>query len=355
MTQYNKPDLLPVWAETGDKVQPTNPELAEGWPASSTPPSRQRFNFVLNWAWQGIRYLFQRSVADWDSTEDYPAGAHTRAPNGKTYRAKVSNTNKEPSVNATEWERWGFTLTEFYAEQTLLAPKADPILSGNPRGITRPEGDNTTSLASTEFVTRAINAALTGLIPVGIIVLWNGSVATIPTKWQFCDGTNGTPDLRDRFVVGAGGAYAVDAIGGQASVALSVDNMPAHNHTGGTSGVGDHTHGAWTDAQGYHGHSAGTYDAGNHNHQILKGNSDTGAGGTVNSDNQHNSDGWTEYAGNHSHGVWIAGDGSHGHNIGMNGAGAHSHSFTTNNTGGSTAHENRPPYWAKAFIMRVAL
>lgn len=42
-----------------------------------------------------------------------------------------------------------------------------------------------------------------GLIPSGGIIMWSGSIASIPTGWALCDGTNGRPDLRDRFVVGA--------------------------------------------------------------------------------------------------------------------------------------------------------
>lgn len=48
----------------------------------------------------------------------------------------------------------------------------------------------------------------------GMIVLWSGDVGEIPAGWQLCDGTNGTPDLRNRFLVGAGDTYAVDANGG---------------------------------------------------------------------------------------------------------------------------------------------
>ncbi len=47
------------------------------------------------------------------------------------------------------------------------------------------------------------------LIPIGGIILWSGAIADIPTDYQICDGTNGTPDLRDMFVVGAGNTYAV--------------------------------------------------------------------------------------------------------------------------------------------------
>ncbi len=67
------------------------------------------------------------------------------------------------------------------------------------------------------------------MLPAGIILLWFGSIASIPSGYVICDGTNGTPDLRDKFVVGAGSAYAVDDVGG------AVD----HNHT--FTGDG-HTH-----------------------------------------------------------------------------------------------------------------
>ncbi|KKN01728.1 hypothetical protein LCGC14_1124820 [marine sediment metagenome] len=51
-------------------------------------------------------------------------------------------------------------------------------------------------------------------IPSGLITIWNSTIATIPTGWVQCDGNNGTPDLRDKFVVGAGGSLAVDDTGG---------------------------------------------------------------------------------------------------------------------------------------------
>jgi microcystin-dependent protein len=56
--------------------------------------------------------------------------------------------------------------------------------------------------------------------------MWSGSIATIPTGWVLCDGTNSTPDLRNRFVVGAGSTYAVNATGGSADATL-----PTHTHT----------------------------------------------------------------------------------------------------------------------------
>ncbi|MCY1672116.1 hypothetical protein OVA07_14000 [Novosphingobium sp. SL115] len=52
------------------------------------------------------------------------------------------------------------------------------------------------------------------IAPSGMIVLWSGSLASVPVGWTLCDGNNGTPDLRNRFVVGAGGDYAVGTTGG---------------------------------------------------------------------------------------------------------------------------------------------
>jgi len=71
----------------------------------------------------------------------------------------------------------------------------------------------------------------TGAVPSGAIILWSGSIANIPTGWLLCDGTNGTPNLRDKFIVGAGTTYAVNATGGEATHTLTIAEMPSHNHT----------------------------------------------------------------------------------------------------------------------------
>lgn len=65
--------------------------------------------------------------------------------------------------------------------------------------------------------------------PSGVIALWFGAIGSIPAGWLLCDGANGTPDLRDKFVVGAGLTYAVGATGGTV------------NHTHPFTGAG-HTH-----------------------------------------------------------------------------------------------------------------
>ena len=88
-------------------------------------------------------------------------------------------------------------------------------------------------------------------IPSGVITMWSGSIASIPASWYLCDGTNGTPNLRDRFIIGAGSTYAVAATGGTADAVVvshthsATVTDPGHVHTltattapGGSGGSG---------------------------------------------------------------------------------------------------------------------
>jgi hypothetical protein len=131
--------------------------------------------------------------------------------------------------------------TEIDAEYTAIASaissKADsnsPTFTGTPLAPTASAGTSTTQIASTAFVATAVAAA----IPSGGIIIWSGSSASIPSGWVLCNGSNSTPDLRDRFVVGAGSTYSVGGTGGSAN-AITV----SHTHTA-TSTVTDsgHTH-----------------------------------------------------------------------------------------------------------------
>ena len=73
-------------------------------------------------------------------------------------------------------------------------------------------------------------------IPTGGIIIWSGSTGSVPSGWLLCDGTNGTPDLRDRFIIGAGNTYAVNATGGTADAVVV-----AHTHTASVTDPG-HSH-----------------------------------------------------------------------------------------------------------------
>jgi hypothetical protein len=83
-----------------------------------------------------------------------------------------------------------------------------------------------------------VQAAPGTTIPTGMISLWYGSIGSVPIGWYLCDGTNGTPDLRDKFIVGAGSSYSVSATGGSKDAIVV-----SHTHTA-TSTVTDpgHTH-----------------------------------------------------------------------------------------------------------------
>ncbi len=72
-------------------------------------------------------------------------------------------------------------------------------------------------------------------VPSGMIMLWSGSTGSVPSGWQLCDGTNGSPDLRNSFIVGAGNTYSVGATGGTADAIVVAHthaiNDPGHAHT----------------------------------------------------------------------------------------------------------------------------
>jgi microcystin-dependent protein len=68
------------------------------------------------------------------------------------------------------------------------------------------------------------------IMPVGSIILWHGVLSSIPVGWKLCDGQNGTPDLRDRFVIGAGATHEWGAQGGEDEITLTEANIPNHTH-----------------------------------------------------------------------------------------------------------------------------
>lgn len=95
-------------------------------------------------------------------------------------------------------------------------------------------GDDNTVKLGTGLIISANSASSQGShIPVGVITMWSGASNNLPGGWALCDGGNGTPNLRDRFIVGAGNAYGVGATGGAATVALGIEHMPSHNHNNG--------------------------------------------------------------------------------------------------------------------------
>lgn len=178
-------------------------------------------------------------------------------------------------------------------------------------------------------------------VPIGGIIMWTG--ASVPTGWALCNGqvvtrTDGTgtittPDLRDRFVVGSGGTYAIGNTGGANTVTLTSGQLPSHTHSLNLSGsIG-----------GAGGHSHSVNDPGHahvYNKRAGTGIETTGTIGSY--------DMWKGEAG-------FATSAS-GTGISINGVGDHTHALSlsgsANAAGNNEAHENRPPYYALAFIMR---
>lgn len=136
----------------------------------------------------------------------------------------------------------------------------------------------------------------------------NVSTGAADKGWHLCDGTNGTPDLRGRFILGASASHGVGTTGGEEETGLSIANLPPHSFSGTTS------------------------DDGQHRHEVMGGYGQTDS-------TQHDvfntmriravSNRWT------------------------NEAGLHHHTFTTNTLGSGVAHNNMPPYYTLAFIMKL--
>lgn len=81
------------------------------------------------------------------------------------------------------------------------------------------------------------------IVPVGLISMWAGTINNIPAGWKLCNGSNGTPNLTDRFILGTATNADIGKTGGEEEVTLTKAQMPKHSHTGGsTSSAGSHTH-----------------------------------------------------------------------------------------------------------------
>ena len=139
----------------------------------------------------------------------------------------------------------------------------------------------TTDKIADSSVTAIKLAADINFFPTGGIVLWSGSASNIPIGWALCDGSGGTPDLRNKFIIGAGSGFSVNSQGGSTSVSLSTSNLPSHSHSmssegnhshsGSSSGAGSHSHsGTSGGANANHFHTANTSGAGGHAHQFQR-------------------------------------------------------------------------------------
>jgi microcystin-dependent protein len=206
-----------------------------------------------------------------------------------------------------------------YTESHSGVSSVVPITSEDLKLKVYGELTTTGNVVSSNLTTGNINAEtvttnvliMTGegnpFVPSGVIVMWSGTIATVPTGWYLCDGQNGTPNLLDRFIVGAGNLYSMNDTGGSSDAVVV-----SHTHTGSTATAGAHDH-SWSGSR----QQAGV-DDGNNQYQFSKG--DNGGSDTV-----------TIPTSTHS---------------------GHVHTMSLDSTGESGTNANLPPYFALAYIMK---
>lgn len=204
--------------------------------------------------------------------------------------------------------------------------EADVLVNGKADvGVSYTKAETEVRLA-----TKADISDLERAVPMGTIVMWYGTEAAVNPGWAVCNGENGTPDLRDRFVMGAGTTYTTGSTGGSKDAVIV-----SHTHTASTNTTGAHTHSL----------SGSTNTTGNHAHSIStasgKGNyQSSGYSATVYTTKATAA---TTTTGNHSHSV----SGT------ANSNGNHTHSVTVNANGTSGTGKNLPPYTALFYIMKI--
>lgn len=94
----------------------------------------------------------------------------------------------------------------------------------------RAKEDSTELIDATDFPQRIASISTGSDFPSGGIIVWSGSADNIPDGWALCDGTNETPDLRGRFVLGNSESHAVGTKGGEETHTLTVEELASHTH-----------------------------------------------------------------------------------------------------------------------------
>lgn len=145
-------------------------------------------------------------------------------------------------------------------------------------------------------------------VPSGTILPWYGALGSIPAGYALCNGSNGTPDLRNRFLVGAGSSYSLGNTGGANTVTLNTNQIPSHAHTRGTMEISGQIWAGWMGGNG-----------------AFKTIGHAGASGDGN--------------------AWV--------NDKLDFYASRTWTGATSYVGGSQAHENRPPYYAVYYIMKL--
>ena len=156
-------------------------------------------------------------------------------------------------------------------------------------------------------------------VPQGGIIIWSGASNAIPSGWVLCNGSNGTPNLIDRFIIGATGAYNVGTTGGSANATLVSHSHTINNHTHSFSGSGSHSH----------------------SHSLTTGN-----------DQDDNLPAFDDYINTSSYRS-SANTNAATVTISISGNTGNPSNTGTNSQGSSATDKNLPPYYALCYIMKT--
>lgn len=322
-----RPVIIPPWAETGDKTdpQPSDSEIQAGWPLTTTPPSRQKFNWLLNFLANGVRYLTARGTADWNSGETYAKNSACIGDDGRLYQSlQANNSNNTPSTSASYWARVG-TPVGFTGYHTGSTAPADWV----------EENGGTIGSASSGATTRA-NADTSALFA----HLWNNYDNTILSV-QASDGSSTVRgvsaafdfasnkrlplfDARGEFNRGWDNSRGVDT--GRALGSSQSSANLSHAHSGSTDTNSGHTHTGTTDSNGSHTHTAP---------------SSAGLGSSIGSPDSVQQNAGT---------MTTSSAGTHTHTFTSATGGSHDHTLTTATSGGT---ESRPRNIARLAIIKL--
>lgn len=275
---------LASW-ELGYPIETQTPIAAGG-----TPPRRQDMNGALNALSNHSLWYQQGGLWEYDAYTDYEIGNEVLQ-NGSLYYCIAANgpsgTVKSPSADTSEtyWK---------------------PIIFSNGR---HPDPDH--------LLAPAVLQVLQAVYPIGSIYCSYGNTSPA-TLFGFGTWTK----IQDRFLLGASSTYGLGSTGGAATVTLTVNQIPAHNHGASSASAGAHTHSVTVNEAGLHAHTASSNSTGAHTHTI-----------TVASGGTHNHTATTASAGAHTHTITVNNNGEHTHTASSASAGAHTHTASSNQTG----------------------
>lgn len=338
-------------------------ELSKAWAMSSTSPDNTDSKSSKTWAEEAKGHAGNAKTSETNAktsetnANSYMTNANAYMTNasGSATKAKTSETNAKTSeTNAAKSAEDAKTHAEnaakydpseliakahHYIKRNTAYNVGDVLTSPNlPYGtiivVTQAgttgadEPDWTTINGGVEYTDGNCKykvkkiATGSGVIP-GTILAFSGNFSSdgypidkttgnADTTWHLCDGTNGTPDLRGRFILGSSTSHGVGTTGGEEETGLEIKNLPPHSFSGTTNKAGGHAH-DFRGAQNSNDNRITRYEK---------------------TDNNSRTRAWLQ-------------------NNTTNVAGEHAHTFTTNTLGEGVKHNNMPPYYTLAFIMKL--